>query len=113
MLVKPVQYSKNGEIVKLRTYFITSFIIINTARGNIINTQALYQALKNKKIAGACLDVLAEINLNNPLLELDLDTVIFTPHSAFCSQESHNNMADILVQNVRNFLIGTPTNIVN
>jgi len=88
-----------------------SAIIINTARGQIINTQALYNALTNKKIAGAGLDVLTEINNSNPLLTLD--TIVFTPHSAFCSQESQENMANTLVQNVISFIQDNPINIVN
>ena len=62
--------------------------IINTARGQIIDEKALIDALKNKRIAGAALDVLKiePINPGNGLL--NLDNVILTPHQAFYSEES-------------------------
>ena len=88
-----------------------SAIIINTARGKIINTEALFHALSSKKIRGAGLDVLAEVDKNNPLLTLD--NVVFTPHAAFYAEESRKTLAAILVQNIVSFMQGTPVNIVN
>ncbi|MBI4919278.1 3-phosphoglycerate dehydrogenase, partial [archaeon] len=46
-------------------------ILINTARGKHVDTEALFKALQNKKIAGAGLDVVADINPNHPILKLD------------------------------------------
>ena len=65
----------------------TSFLI-NTARGNIVNEEALYQALISKKIAGAALDVLTEepISINNPLLSLE--NVLTAPHIGGATEEA-------------------------
>ena len=63
-------------------------VIVNTARGHIIDEQALIGALKRKKIAGAGLDVLQQEppTPHEPLLTLD--NVIVTPHIAWYSEES-------------------------
>ena len=56
-------------------------VLINAAIGSYVNTQALYEALKERKIFGAGLDLLAEWDESNPLLELD--NIVLTPHSAW------------------------------
>lgn len=86
-------------------------IFINTARGQLVNTNDLYHALKENKIAGAGLDVLEDWTKNDPLFSLD--NVVITPHIAFFSKESLQNLAEILVKNVESFVNGTPENIVN
>jgi D-3-phosphoglycerate dehydrogenase len=70
-----------------------SAIIINTARGPIIDQSALYRALQDKKIAGAGLDVFEEepVSEDNPLL--GLDNIIMTPHSAALTKECVIRMA--------------------
>lgn len=88
-----------------------SSIIINTARGKHINTQALYNALKEKKIFAAGLDVLEDWSDDNPLVKLD--NVVLTPHEAFFTEESLHNMADIIINNIKAFVQGNPSNIVN
>jgi len=62
-------------------------VIINTARGEIIDERALYEALRSKRIASAALDVFEEdpVKPTNPLLKLDNITV--TPHTAGRSPE--------------------------
>lgn len=63
--------------------------LINTARGGIVDEKALYQALLEKKLAGAALDVMEnEPDFSNPLLQLD--NVIWTPHVAGITEESRN-----------------------
>jgi len=70
-----------------------SAIIINTARGPIIDQSALFHALQDKKIAGAGLDVFEEepVSEDNPLL--GLDNIIMTPHSAALTKECVIRMA--------------------
>jgi D-3-phosphoglycerate dehydrogenase len=70
-----------------------SAIIINTARGPIIDQSALFRALQDKKIAGAGLDVFEKepVSEDNPLL--GLDNIIMTPHSAALTQECVIRMA--------------------
>ncbi|MGR9036032.1 MAG: NAD(P)-dependent oxidoreductase, partial [Gammaproteobacteria bacterium] len=62
-------------------------MLINCARGGLVNEEALYDALINKKIAGAALDVYEnEPPVNSPLLELD--NVVFTPHLGASTSEA-------------------------
>lgn len=86
-------------------------VLINTAQGKLVDTQALYQALKENKIGGAGLDVIAEWTKDNPLLKLN--NVVFTPHSGWFTQEALVRMADIIVDNVESFAKGNPKNIIN
>lgn len=79
--------------------------IINCARGGIINEDALYTALKNKKIAGAALDVFSEEPpLNSKLLELD--NIVVTPHLGASTEEAQVNVAIEIAQCVKDALLG-------
>ncbi|MDI6600769.1 MAG: C-terminal binding protein [Thermoanaerobacteraceae bacterium] len=88
--------------------------LVNTARGPIVDTEALYEALKDHKIAGAALDVL-EVEPPtkvNPLLTLD--NVILTPHAAFYSEASSINLRRLaFTEVVRVLKGGYPKNFVN
>lgn len=85
--------------------------LVNTARGAMINENDLYEALKSKKIAGAGLDVVDDWSLKNPLLQLD--NVVLTPHSGFFTDESLQNMTEIIVANLESYINGSPQNVVN
>ncbi len=89
-------------------------LLINTARGNLVDEAALIQALKSGQIAGAGFDVLAvePPRDGNPLLSLDLPNFILTPHVAWGSRDAMQIMADQLVDNIEAFVAGTPRNIV-
>lgn len=88
-------------------------LLINTSRGPIIDEKALTEALKNKIIAGAGLDVFEFEPKITPLL-LKLPNVILTPHIASASIEARNEMGEIAANNVIDFFEGrTPRNIVN
>ena len=88
-------------------------LLINTARGNLVDEVALIQALKSGQIAGAGFDVLAvePPRDGNPLLSLDLPNFILTPHVAWGSRDAMQIMADQLVDNIEAFVAGTPRNI--
>lgn len=76
-------------------------IIINTARGPIIDSKALYQALNSKTIAGAGLDVFdIEPPLDKADLLLSLDNCIMTPHVAYATKESMIRRADFVFENI-------------
>ena len=87
-------------------------IIINSARGQLINEEALAAALKKGKVQAAGLDVVSEepIKSTNPLLKAP--NCIITPHIAWASKEARRRLMDIAVDNVRQFLAGTPANVV-
>jgi len=87
--------------------------IINCARGGIINEQDLAEALRNKIIAGAALDVYtSEPFENNPFV--GLDNIVMTPHLAASTDEAQNTVAvDIAKQMVEYLTIGTIVNAVN
>lgn len=89
-------------------------LLINTARGNLVDEAALIDALESGRIAGAGFDVLAvEPPRNgNPLLDLDLPNFILTPHVAWSSREAMQALADQLVDNIEAFVAGTPRNVV-
>lgn len=87
-------------------------ILINTAAAKHVHVDTLYKALRNKKIAGAGLDVVDGIDANHPILKLE--NVVFTPHSASYTNESfRENLPNIVVSNIENFLKGKPSNVVN
>ena len=89
----------------------TSYLV-NTARGGIVDEQDLYDALMEKKLAGAGLDVFVDepINLDNPLLKLE--NVITSPHMAGVTREALERMGRAAVLNVLSVLDGQP-NIEN
>jgi D-3-phosphoglycerate dehydrogenase len=96
-----------GELAKLRP----TAVLVNIARGELIDEAALIEALTNQKIAGLGADVFVDWTVNNPLFKLD--NVVATPHMAFMTAESLKNMADIIVGNVKAYIEGAPQNVVN
>ena len=109
-------------------------VLINTARGEVIDTPALIDALESGKVAAAGLDVLADEALvrqacqadaafrthshENPSLALAqklmaLRNVLVTPHSAFNTREAIQRINGITAKNITGFIAGSPTNIVS
>ena len=112
----------------------TGAYVINTSRGGVIETEALYQALKSGQIAGAALDVLEEeegvkeeqellvkgkiaeseklktILLNH--IFIDLDNVIVSPHNAFNTEEALESIVAMTIDNIDGYLKGKPINLV-
>ena len=89
-------------------------ILINTARGALVDEVALREALITGKIAGAATDVLSEeppLN-GNILLDKSIPNLIITPHVAWIAKESRQRLLDQVAGNVRAFLAGKPRNQV-
>jgi D-lactate dehydrogenase len=118
----------NGEMLSLMK---PTAYLINTARGEIVDTQALVQALTEKKLAGAALDVLeGERDLHDEVALLgteqgtidtwktliadhaliDMPNVIVTPHIAFNTREAKREILDITLKNIQSFAQGEEIN---
>lgn len=106
-------------------------VVINTARGELIDTEALVDALKSGKVGGAGLDVLeGERSLKDEVaatkqgtVELfksiirdhvlvDMPNVIITPHIAFFSQEAYHEILSTAIADINGFAQGTPLNVI-
>ncbi|HVF87328.1 MAG TPA: NAD(P)-dependent oxidoreductase, partial [Pyrinomonadaceae bacterium] len=86
-------------------------LLINCARGGVVDEAALAQALRGKRIAGAGVDVLSREpprgdGGSNPLLSADLPNLVLTPHVAWASREAMQTLADQLISNIEKAVIG-------
>lgn len=91
-------------------------ILVNVARGPVVDTQALYDALVNGQIAAAGLDVLEKepMTKDNPLAKIqDSTKLIITPHMAWASIESRTRLVEEVYKNIEAFLNGENRNVVN
>jgi glycerate dehydrogenase len=90
-------------------------LLINTARGGLIDEPALLAALQAGRLGGAGLDVLSEEppRHGNVLLDVALPNLIITPHIAWASQESLQRLADQLIDNLEAYVRGTPHNLID
>ena len=87
-------------------------IILNTARGGLINEADLREALLSGKVYAAASDVTCKepINADSPLL--GLDNMIITPHIAWAATEARQRLLSVAIDNVRQYLCGNPQNNV-
>ncbi|MFH0835085.1 MAG: D-glycerate dehydrogenase [Candidatus Micrarchaeota archaeon] len=87
--------------------------LINTSRGPVIDENALYEALKTKRIAGAALDVFNKEPLPMDSPFLTLDNVVLVPHIGSATVETRERMAAMVAENLIAFFGGkTPPNVV-
>jgi glycerate dehydrogenase len=89
-------------------------LLINTARGGIVDEQALADALRRGELGGAGVDTLSKEppDGSNPLLQPDIPNLILTPHSAWASRESRQRLLDGVAANIRAFQGGELRNRV-
>jgi len=89
-------------------------LLINTARGGLVDEVALLDALRSGQIGGAGFDVLIKEppTGGNPLLELNLPNFILTPHIAWSGRTAMQALADQLIDNIEAYVAGSPRNRV-
>lgn len=83
-----------------------SAFLINTARGAVVDNAALAIALRDKVIAGAGIDVLEQEPppLDHPLMTMELENLILTPHIAWAAIEARQRVIDKVAENLQSFL---------
>jgi glycerate dehydrogenase len=107
-------FPETRELINARTLALmkpTAFLI-NTSRGPLINERDLAEALHAKRIAAAALDVLSvePPPAGHPLL--NAPNCLVTPHMAWSTAEARGRLLEIVIENVRAFLTGSPQNVV-
>lgn len=92
------------------SWFKADAILINTARGSLIDNQALVAALRHGKLAGAALDVLdvEPPPANHPLLQADIPGLLLSPHVGWASQQAMQALINQTTENILAFLAGSP-----
>ena len=90
-------------------------VLINTARGALVDTRALAEALKSRRLGGAGIDVLEcePPPPDHPLLDPSIPNLILTPHVAWAAREARQRCLDELALNVESFLSGGRRNRVD
>ena len=83
-------------------------VLVNTARGALIDSAALAQALRARRLGGAAIDVLPQEPPveGDPLLGGDIPNLIVTPHIAWAAREARQRCVDEMAANVEDFLAG-------
>ena len=88
-------------------------LFVNTARGGVVSEDDLYFALQNDLIGAAALDTLCVEPMEEDCLLMTAKNCIITPHIAWAPVETRKRLMGIVVDNIKNFLAGKPTNKVN
>ncbi len=86
---------------------------INTARGGLVNEQALFDALESGKLSGAAVDVICTEPMPKDCVLLNAKNITITPHSAWTPFTTRNRVLTIAKENYEAFLNGTPQNVVS
>jgi glycerate dehydrogenase len=91
----------------------TGAILLNTARGKLVNESDLANALNNEKIYAYATDVVQKepINNDNPLLKAK--NCYITPHIAWAPLETRERLLDITINNLKKYLAKDPVNVVS
>jgi glycerate dehydrogenase len=91
-------------------------ILINTARGALIDEIALIQSLREGRLAAAALDVISREppEADHPIIQAakELDNLLVTPHTAWSAREARERLLREVTDNIRSFFEGKPRNIV-
>lgn len=88
-------------------------LFVNTARGGVIVEKDLYDALQSGHLGGACIDVLTVEPMVEDCILMGAKNCIITPHIAWAPLETRRRLMGIVADNIRNYIAGTPTNVVS
>ncbi len=86
---------------------------INTARGGVVNEQALFDALETEHLAGAAVDVITQEPMREDCVLKNAKNITITPHTAWAPYTTRLRLTHIVYDNIKAFLDGTPTNVVS
>ncbi len=105
----------NAEMFNKDTFsqFKKGAYFINTARGGLVNEEALLEAVESGHLSGAAVDVLMSEPMHKDCPLLKSDKIVITPHSAWTPYETRKRLFDIVLDNIISFLEGNPKNKVN
>lgn len=90
-----------------------SAVLINTARGGVVDENALASALKDGKLYAACVDTISFEPMREDCPLFGLENCFITPHIAWAARETRQRLVDTAAMNIANFIKGEPTNLVN
>ena len=85
---------------------------INTSRGGVIDESALFDALESDKLAGAAIDVLTQEPMQPDCILYRAKNLTITPHIAWAAYETRQRLMHIVEDNLKNYIAGTPTNVI-
>jgi len=87
-------------------------LLVNTARGPIVDEKALIAALAERRIGGAGLDVfdVEPLPLDHPFRKMD--NVVITPHLGYVSRQNYEHYFPDIVENIRAFIDGKPVRVI-
>ena len=85
---------------------------INTARGGVVDEDALFEALESGKLSGAAVDVLEYEPMRSDCVLLNAKNIIITPHTAWAPVTTRKRLLNIVCDNIDGFLCGTPKNVI-
>jgi phosphoglycerate dehydrogenase-like enzyme len=98
--------TKNMFNEELLSQFKSDAILVNIARGAVVNEEDLINALKNDKLGGAVLDVFNTEPLNEESELWDFQNVIITPHNSFVSPKNNERLYNVVYNNLKEFMKG-------
>lgn len=90
-----------------------SALFVNTARGGLVDEEALFNALKNGVISAAAIDVLTTEPMSENCVLKDAPNMIITPHTAWAPVSTRKRLLSIVFDNLLSFKNGNPKNVVN
>lgn len=85
---------------------------INTARGGVVVEEALLNALKSGRLSGAAVDVLRTEPMSKDCVLLEAPNITITPHTSWAPLSTRERLVGIVADNLKNFLSGTPENVI-